>query len=236
MEIHKVKPIHSWRDFLKEYGIIVIGVLTALAGEQAVESWQWQSKVTEAHRTITEEVAANNENVFAFRVAIASCVDRQIAQADEILTALEVGRDPQGLARLGRPAVALMRSDAWESERASQVLTHLPPAELAVMSRYYALLPDFRSFGDREQAVWWRLSSLRKLPKGTTSSDLIRLRADLVAAEDLEALIVNNSKRQLKVSERLGVRTPPPDPVRVKNWCTMNASEYSRYRATQDLR
>jgi predicted alpha/beta superfamily hydrolase len=30
MEIHKPKPIHNWREFLKEYAIIVIGMLTAL--------------------------------------------------------------------------------------------------------------------------------------------------------------------------------------------------------------
>ena len=31
MEVHKAKPIHRWRDVLKEWGIIVLGVLTALA-------------------------------------------------------------------------------------------------------------------------------------------------------------------------------------------------------------
>ncbi len=25
MDIHKLKPIHSWRDFLKELGTIVLG-------------------------------------------------------------------------------------------------------------------------------------------------------------------------------------------------------------------
>jgi hypothetical protein len=30
MEIHKPKPVHGWRDFAKEVGIIVLGVLSAL--------------------------------------------------------------------------------------------------------------------------------------------------------------------------------------------------------------
>jgi hypothetical protein len=38
MDIHKPKPWRSAREFLKEYLIIVVGVLTALAGEQTVES------------------------------------------------------------------------------------------------------------------------------------------------------------------------------------------------------
>ena len=35
MEIHKPHPVHSWRAFLKEYAIVVLGVATALAAEQA---------------------------------------------------------------------------------------------------------------------------------------------------------------------------------------------------------
>lgn len=39
MEVHhKSHPIHDWREFLKEIGIIVIGVLIALAAEQGVEA------------------------------------------------------------------------------------------------------------------------------------------------------------------------------------------------------
>jgi hypothetical protein len=33
MDIHKPKPWHGLREFLKEYLIIVVGVMTALAGE-----------------------------------------------------------------------------------------------------------------------------------------------------------------------------------------------------------
>ena len=31
MDIHKPDPVHSWRDLAKEVGIIVLGVLIALA-------------------------------------------------------------------------------------------------------------------------------------------------------------------------------------------------------------
>jgi hypothetical protein len=38
MAIHKPKSWTGWREFLKEYLIIVVGVLTALGGEQMVEA------------------------------------------------------------------------------------------------------------------------------------------------------------------------------------------------------
>src|SRR3954463_14035841 len=45
MEIHRLKPIHSWRDFLKELGTIVLGITIAISLEQLVESWHWNSEV-----------------------------------------------------------------------------------------------------------------------------------------------------------------------------------------------
>lgn len=38
MHIHLPKALHGWRDFLKEVGIIVLGVLIALGAEQGVEA------------------------------------------------------------------------------------------------------------------------------------------------------------------------------------------------------
>jgi hypothetical protein len=37
MDIHKPKPVHSWRELLTEVGVIVIGVSIALAGGQTME-------------------------------------------------------------------------------------------------------------------------------------------------------------------------------------------------------
>ena len=44
MHIHLPKPLHGWREFLGEVGIIVIGVLIALGAEQVIEDIRWQEK------------------------------------------------------------------------------------------------------------------------------------------------------------------------------------------------
>ena len=60
MEIHhKLKPIKNWREFAKEVGIIVIGVLIALSGEQAVEAIHHRSEVREVREALNEEMAWN---------------------------------------------------------------------------------------------------------------------------------------------------------------------------------
>lgn len=54
---HKHGPIRNWREFLKEYGIIVLGVLTALAGEQAVEAVHHHYEAKEVRDALDQELA-----------------------------------------------------------------------------------------------------------------------------------------------------------------------------------
>src|SRR6476659_6589233 len=56
MHFHLPKPMHGWRAFAGEVGIIVIGVLIALAAEQAVENWRWQRHVAEAKEELRTEL------------------------------------------------------------------------------------------------------------------------------------------------------------------------------------
>ena len=57
MDIHKPKPWHGWREFLKEYAIIVVGVLTALAAEQVVERVRWMERVDAAEARLAATAA-----------------------------------------------------------------------------------------------------------------------------------------------------------------------------------
>jgi hypothetical protein len=74
MDIHKPKPWHSAREFLKEYAIIVIGVLTALGAEQAAEAAHWSKSVREARNSIHDALVL--ATVFGEeRLARNACVD-----------------------------------------------------------------------------------------------------------------------------------------------------------------
>ena len=56
MHFHLPKPLHGWREFVGEVGIIVIGVLIALSAEQAVEAWHWHDKVSVVRRSLMGEL------------------------------------------------------------------------------------------------------------------------------------------------------------------------------------
>lgn len=45
MHFHLPKPLHGWREFVGEVGIIVLGVLIALGAEQIIDDIRWHQKV-----------------------------------------------------------------------------------------------------------------------------------------------------------------------------------------------
>ena len=126
MEIHKPHAAKTGKEFFIELATITAGILIALALEQLVEYVHWQHEVEIARQSIRAEMAANND-------AVAPCVDRQIREADAVLTALEERRKA-GMTSFRPPPTSLIRDSEWESERASQVLTHFPRGELAIMA------------------------------------------------------------------------------------------------------
>lgn len=57
MHVHLPKPLHGWRAFIGEVGIIVLGVLIALGFEQLVDAWQWRQKMRRAENSMRLELA-----------------------------------------------------------------------------------------------------------------------------------------------------------------------------------
>lgn len=233
MDIHIPKSIRNWREFAKEYAIIVIGVMTALGAEQGVEWLHWQKEVKTSRAALVEEFRVN-DYYFARRLAVAPCLDRQIREAHGIISDLLAKKPPRRFTVFHTGSGSLLSDSEWQSDRASQILTHFPRSELALMSRYYALLPDMRSFTSEEGAAWRELSILQDPPPGLELSLLMHLRVSLAAAETAERLIVLNSVRQLRTSEQLGHPRFAVDPDRIKVFCTQGTEAYARYVDTHD--
>ena len=115
----------------------MLGIIIAISLEHLVESWQWDSEVKVARKAITQEISTN-EGYFARRIAFAPCIWKQINEAEAVLASLEAGMPAPPFTVFRPGSGSLLSQSEWESERASQTLTHFPRAELAVMNRHYA--------------------------------------------------------------------------------------------------
>ena len=124
MDIHKPKPWHGWREFLKEYLIIVLGVLTALVLEQFVDGLHWRHKVDQAERNMRVELGRDRTDASQYTI-LAACTD---AYLDRVRDGL-LRHDQADLARLyhlGEPFVTeAWTATAWEAAVASQIGDHM---------------------------------------------------------------------------------------------------------------
>ena len=218
MHIHLPKPLHGWREFLGEIGVIVIGVLLALGAEQIIEQIHWNDQVRGARESIQREMAFDLAE-FTDRVRVAPCMNRHIAEAERRLaTVIATGATPPAATNLEYPG-RLIRAGDYEAEQAAQNLVHFPRAELAVLGAWYDQVRSLHEWNQEEQAVWSDLSLLA--PGGTKLGpfDVSLLRRDLQAAKQLEWLTELNAKREIARGRELGVEPEPSRADYVKRIC-----------------
>jgi hypothetical protein len=85
MHFHLPKPLHGWREFAGEVGIIVIGVLIALSAEQVLQSWHWRGEVRETDSRMTKDMRYDLAVAYE-RAAIDSCLRPRLSELrDELL-------------------------------------------------------------------------------------------------------------------------------------------------------
>src|SRR5256886_17601516 len=77
MHVNIPRPLHGWRAFVGEVGIIVVGVLIALGAEQMVETLHWKRQAQDARESLRNEIA---DHAFtASEIVITQpCIDQQL--------------------------------------------------------------------------------------------------------------------------------------------------------------
>ena len=145
MDIHKPKPWRGWREFLKEYLIIVVGVLTALGAEAVVENLHWREKVARAEEAEKPELQAFYYNAYE-RALVDPCIGRRIDALEAALLADGpwVPAKPMLHESWSLPFVIQTpnrgwRDQVWRTLVADGTASHLPPAR----ERLYADVMGF---------------------------------------------------------------------------------------------
>ena len=134
MHIHLPKPLHGWRAFAGEVGIIVLGVLLALAAESAVESLHWRHKVSVIRTSLMGELA-NDRARWEVDVTDARCAERDISQLDAWAQA--GGGAPPAAPNIRPNNFFWMHSANWNLATGSQTLDHFPIDEQLAFASLY---------------------------------------------------------------------------------------------------
>ena len=128
MHVHLPKPLHGWREFSGEVGIIVLGVLIALAAEQVVEQWRWHEKVAVIRKSLLGELG-NDRARWHENMSFVPCARREIAALQQWAAQGRPGVAPPQTPVTFKSLFWLMHSANWNLAVASGTLDHFPISE-----------------------------------------------------------------------------------------------------------
>lgn len=188
MHVHIPKPLHGWREFVGEVGIIVIGVLIALGAEYLIERWHWHEQTDHARETIKDEIYDATLNAWE-RLAVAGCLQSHLVKlansldkSDGRWVGMPMPRHETSTSMIAHitPAYAapsrVYLADAWKNALSSGILNHMPNADIDSYSFVFA---DMETLGAMQETEASMASKLTPLSFDRHLSD--RDRADMIA-------------------------------------------------------
>jgi hypothetical protein len=203
----KLKPPHGWNAVAWELGIVVLGVLIALAAQQMADAWQWRQKVAVVRQSIMAELANNRarweENLVAVR-----CASKEIDQLDA-WAAAPAGPPPPDISMIIGGRVFSTHSANWALATNSLTMDHFPMTEqLAFASLYDGIEHRQVSIGE----VTGYFDRIRTLvPLASDPAARLELREAIGGARSEIASMIDNEGYMQRHFDAVGVKPDRSD-------------------------
>ncbi len=207
--VHIPKPLQGWRVFCGEVGIIVLGVLIALAAQQLVEAWQWRNEVAGFRDAVREEMELDL-GTYPYRARQKPCITARLGELQRWLDGWRNGRGERLLGPIGMTTSHVIRTNVWDS-RDPDTFAHMPRHERLENSFLYSEFANNEVHRLDEREAWIQLASF----DGATlldHQDQIRLQGLIFRARLRDQRIDDNYGRFIKRAAALGLH-PEPAPT-----------------------
>ncbi len=212
MHVHLPKPLHGWREFAGEVGIIVFGVLIALGAEQIVETVHGNAQVHEFRRAVNDELAYDLGS-YKQRLMLGPCVRARLAELDHVIASDRAGRPIRmhGLSRW--PVSFSLRTSVWNG-RTGDLETRIPLQTRLAYASIYDDLANYDVHRVDERTGWQELADFDDADD-LSNADLMRLRGLVTKLRWLDAIILANWTEEAERGKALGIfpkrdRRDPP--------------------------
>ena len=204
MDLHKPKPWHGAREFLKEYAIIVVGVLTALGAEQTVESLHNHAELEEARAALRGEVTYNVANL-----DFAAQEDRCFLAGMARYAAWAKGgpKPPPIIEAVHFPSFA---TTVWDEVKSGAVV-RMPLKERLAYASFYANGENQLGLIASERQLAGQISLLA-VADTLDAEDAKQLVRQATAPRTFMRIKIGQDEAMLKQARDLGVRPKPHTP------------------------
>jgi hypothetical protein len=220
MHFHLPKPLHGWREFAGEVGIIVIGVLIALGAEQVVETLHWRQVAAAGRESVDDEI--QGEYFEASEMVIAQpCIDEQLRMLEAAVLAPGPYRPVPLYTEGQRNFVFRAPSRAWSHEIWDSIsndgtAAHFDRETRLGLASIFGLVDYLRDKNTAAESLQQRLAALGRpiQPDAAARAGLV---ADIEQARSLYALIALVSNQLIGEGEATGFRPNPENLVAAKS-------------------
>jgi hypothetical protein len=223
MHFHVPKPLHGWREFAGEVGIIVLGVLIALGFQQLAEAAHDRIVADQARDAIRAEVG---ENLWWLegRKDIEPCVDRRLAQLGTLLDEARRGETFAPIPPLGVLSHAKITTRRWEANAQAGRASLFSESELRFLGNMYYTTDQFQAAQDQEETLWSKMRSIQGL-RQLTPLDIHDMSIFLAEARYQNFIVQLTLVRAQQWADQLHIAAANPgnveklnNPNHVSNW------------------
>ena len=210
-DAHKPRPVHSWSELVSEIGVIVLGVLIALAAQQAVELLHWNTELSDTRKVLREELAKGAKDAYGHE-AIYACNAAALARLRTAL--LKSGPAWKARPVAYEPLLFTWDTSAWRTAQTAGTLAHMTPQEL----NGYAAAYQFPGlFGEQEAKDQDDAAELEMLANDLNLSEGMRGRmlAAVSRADRQNWLLSVGGKQFLQHAAEVGVTLSDVDKKRI---------------------
>jgi hypothetical protein len=208
MHFHLPKPLHGWRAFAGEVGIIVVGVLIALGAQQIAEIIHWRDELDDFRVALRAE-ASDDLGTYIYRAKLNPCIATRLDELQRWLDARRAGRSLKLSGPIGIPSSLVVRTNVWDS-RDTGTIAHMPLDEKLDYGYLYTEFANNEVHRLDERAAFLELASF----DGATEldhPDLMRLQGLITRARLRDFRMTDNARRFIRHAARMGL-TPKMNP------------------------
>jgi hypothetical protein len=190
MPVKLPTPRNGWRVFAGEVGVIVLGVVIALAAQQAVEALNWREEVRRTEEALIIEIADSVVHA-SERQMVNRCLSGRLASLIGKVSSnqgswkgdpMPINKSPRAVATVSaapyRTPNRPWSSNVWEAAQNGGVFNHMRRERVAAFSKVYARLEGLRKVNEAEHQVFPNLLFLSfdtQLDAGTRQQALAGL-------------------------------------------------------------
>jgi hypothetical protein len=207
MNFHLPKPLHGWREFAGEVGVVVLGILLALGAQQLVQDFQIRSEVREFRKTIDREVGMNIYT-FNLRASQFGCDRQRLAELTKWLDQSETAPAAPAIYPRGSIVSSPYRS-AWNS-RDAETYRQLPGDVRQRYAMFYDDVDNEWEITKLELAAWGSLAAFSE-PGPMTLEDRRKVRSTIASLRALIGAEKGNTPTTRLLAKELGARAVVPE-------------------------